>query len=165
MILAADFSIAAALPQPRTGIVMVMLDSVLTATAEYLQKRTAFPGWVAEFLVSFAVATMARFAVAVWNGIMLGREPLWAALWTAYDNLTLYSEDSAILALIVTIIVEVIIMVLARKRIRIEREEGREEGRAEARAELEPIIAELQERIRRLENGHSEPQSSPTPTP
>lgn len=72
-------------------------------------------------------------------------------------------------------------MVLARKRMRIEREEGltqgreegraegreegrtegraegrtegREEGRAQAHAELEPIIRNLQERIRELENG------------
>ncbi len=60
-------------------------------------------------------------------------------------------------------------MVLARKRMRIEREEGREEGReqgrAEARAELDPIIAELQQRIRRLENGHGEPQSPPIQAP
>ena len=51
-------------------------------------------------------------------------------------------------------------MALARKRMRIEREEGRaegrEEGRAEVRAELEPIIKDLQERIRRLENGNAE---------
>ena len=87
-------------------------------------------------------------------------ESLWAALWTAYDNLTLYAEDSAILALIFTAIVEVTIMVLARKRMRIEREEGFEEGlergRAEMRAELEPIIKDLQERIRKLENGGGE---------
>ena len=51
-------------------------------------------------------------------------------------------------------------MVLARKRMRIEREEGFEEGfergRAEMRAELEPIIKDLQERIRNLENGGGE---------
>lgn len=59
-------------------------------------------------------------------------------------------------------------MVLARKRMRLEREEGREEGRqeglaegrqeglAEVRAELEPIIKDLQERVRRLENGRAE---------
>ena len=147
-----------------------MLDSVLASAVEFLQKRTAFPGWVAEFLVSFAVVTLARFSVAVWNGTIPGGEPLWAAFWAAYDNLALYAESSAILALIFTIIVEAIIMVLARKRMRIEREEGREQGReegreqghAEARAELDPIIAELQQRIRRLENGHGEPQSPPT---
>ena len=40
-------------------------------------------------------------------------------------------------------------MVLARKRMRLEREEGR----AEVKAELEPVIRELRERIRLLENG------------
>ena len=137
-----------------------MIDSLLTATIEYIQKRTAFPGWLVEFLVAFAIFTLFRASIAVWNGTILEGESLWTVLWAAYDNLTLYAEDSAILALIFTAIVEVTIMVLARKRIRIEREEGFEEGlergRAEMRAELEPIIKDLQERIRKLENGGGE---------
>ncbi len=47
-------------------------------------------------------------------------------------------------------------MFLAQRRIAIAREDGREEGRAEMCAELEPIIRDLQERIRRLENGGSQ---------
>ncbi len=137
-----------------------MIDSLLTATIEYIQKRTAFPGWLVEFLVAFAIFTLFRASIAVWNGTILEGESLWTVLWAAYDNLTLYAEDSAILALIFTAIVEVIIMVLARKRMRIEREEGFEEGlergRAEVRAELEPVIKDLQERIRKLENGGGE---------
>ena len=60
-------------------------------------------------------------------------------------------------------------MVLARKLIRINREEGRaqgrDEGRAEVRAELEPVIKELEERIRQLENGDAaaEPPAEPEP--
>ena len=139
-----------------------MLDSLLTAVIEYVQKRTAFPGWLVEFLVAFALFTLFRTSIAVWNGTILGGESLWAAIWTAYDNLAAYAEDSAILALIFTAIVEVIIMVLARKRMRIEREEGREEGRKEVRAELEPVIKDLQEQIRQLKNGRadSEPAES-----
>ena len=61
-------------------------------------------------------------------------------------------------------------MVLARKLLRINREEGREEGiaegvergRAEVRAELEPIIKELEERVRRLENGGAPAASEPS---
>ena len=95
---------------------------------------------------------------------MLEMEPLWVVVWAAYDNLRAYAEDSVIPALIFTILTEVIIMVLARKRMRIEREEGREEGREEVRAELEPMIRELRERIRQLENGQSvsEPPSTPS---
>ena len=56
-------------------------------------------------------------------------------------------------------------MVLARKLLRINREEGIEigieQGRAEARAELEPIIKELQERVRQLENGGATTGSEP----
>lgn len=139
-----------------------MIDSLLTAAVEYIQKRTAFPGWLVEFLVAFALFTMSRSAIAVWNGTMLEGESLWSALWAAYDSLTLYAEDSAILALIFTAMVEVAIMVLARKRMRIEREEGREEGREEIRSELEPVIRELQEQIRQLKNGRddSEPADS-----
>ncbi len=147
-----------------------MLDSLLTAAIEYVQKRTAFPGWLVEFLVAFALFTLFRSSIAVWNDTILEGESLWTALWTAYDNLAAYAEDSAILALIFTAIVEVIIMVLARKRMRIEREEGleeglekgREEGRAEVRAELEPVIKDLQEQIRQLKNGRadSEPAES-----
>ncbi len=139
-----------------------MIDSLLTAAVEYIQKRTAFPGWLVEFLVAFALFTMSRSAIAVWNGTMLEGESLWSALWAAYDSLTLYAEDSAILALIFTAMVEVAIMVLARKRMRIEREEGREEGREEIRSELEPVIRELQEQIRQLKSGRddSEPADS-----
>ena len=137
-----------------------MLDSMLTSAVDYLRQRTAFPGWTVELLVFLAIFTLARFAAAVWNDTILEGEPLWAAFWAAYDNLSAYAEDSIILALIATIITEVSIMVLARKRMRIEREEGREEGRKvgreEVRAELEPIIKDLQERIRQLENGGSE---------
>ena len=148
-----------------------MLDSLLTTAVEYIQKRTAIPGWVVEFLVAFSLFTLLRSSIAVWNSTILGGESLWAALWIAFDNLTIYAEDSAILALICTVIVEVTIMVLARKRMRIEREEGleeglekgREEGRAEARAELEPIIKDLQERIRKLENGGGETEPSAAP--
>ena len=99
---------------------------------------------------------------------MLKMEPLWVVVWAAYDDLRAYAEDSVIPALIFTILTEVIVMVLARKRMRIEREEGREEGREkgreEVRAELEPIISELRERIRQLENGGavSEPPSAPS---
>ena len=133
-----------------------MLDSMLTSIVDYLRQRTAFPGWAVELLVFFAVFTLARFAAAVWNDTILEGEALWVGFWAAYDNLRAYAEDSVIPALIFTVITEVIIMVLARKRMRIEREEGREEGRAEVRAELEPIIKDLQERIRRLENGSAE---------
>ena len=133
-----------------------MLDSMLTSAVDYLRQRTAFPGWTVELMVFLAIFTLARFAAAVWNDTILEGEPLWVAFWAAYDNLSAYAEDSIILALIATIITEVSIMVLARKRMRIEREEGREEGREEARAELEPIIKDLQERIRQLENGGSE---------
>ena len=141
---------------------------MLTAIVDYLQKRTAFPGWAVEFLVFFATFTLLRFAAAVWNGTMLEGEPLWVVVWAAYDNSRAYAEDSVIPAAVFTIFTEVIIMVLARKRMRIEREEGleeglekglekgREEGRAEVRAELEPVIRELQERIRQLENGGAE---------
>ena len=146
-----------------------MLDSLLAKAIEYIQKRTAFPGWVAEFLVAFALFTLCRSAIAVWNGTILAGVSLWTAIWAAYDNLTLYAEDSAILALIFTVIVEVAIIVLARKRMRIEREEGlekgREEGRAEVRAELEPIIKELQERVRQLENGRGDADQSATSSP
>ena len=137
-----------------------MIDSLLTATVEYIQKRTAFPGWLVEFLVAFALFTLFRSAIAVWNGTMLEAEPVWAALWAAYDNLEAYAEDSAILALIFTAILEVIIMVLARKRFRIEREEGREEGREEMRAELEPVIKDLQEQIRQLRNERADSESA-----
>ncbi len=134
-----------------------MFDSMLTAIVEYLQKRTAFPGWAVEFSVFLATFTLLRFAAAVWNGTMLEGESLWVVVWAAYDNSRAYAEDSVIPAAISTILTEVIIMVLARKRMRIEREEGlekgREEGRAEIRAELEPVITELRERIRLLENG------------
>ena len=148
-----------------------MLDSMTATLVDYLRKRTAFPGWAVEFAVSFAIFTLARFGAAVWDGTIPGREPLWVGFWTAYDNLRAYADDSAILAVILTIVVEVTIMVLARKRMRIEREEGREEGfeeglergRAEARAELEPIIKDLQERIRKLENGNSETEPSTAP--
>ena len=142
----------------------------MTAAIEYVQKRTAFPGWLVEFLVAFSLFTLFRSSIAVWNGTILEGESLWAAIWAAYDNFAAYAEDSAILALIFTAIVEVVLMVLARKRMRIEREEGleeglekgREEGRAEMRAELEPIIKDLQERIRRLENGdpHADPNGT-----
>ena len=133
-----------------------MLDSMLTSAVDYLRQRTAFPGWTVELMVFLAIFTLARFAAAVWNDTILEGEPLWVAFWAAYDNLSAYAEDSIILALIATIITEVSIMVLARKRMRIEREEGREEGREEVRSELEPIIKDLQERIRQLENGGSE---------
>ena len=137
-----------------------MLDSMLTSAVDFLRQRTAFPGWTVELMVFLAIFTLARFAAAVWNDTILGGEPLWVAYWAAYDNLSAYAEDSIILALIATIVTEVSIMVLARKRIRIEREEGRkegkEEGREEVRAELEPVIKDLQERIRQLENGGSE---------
>ncbi len=145
-----------------------MLDTVLASIVDYLRQRTAFPGWAVEFLVCFAVFTSVRFAAAVWNGTILEGETLWVALWASYDSLRAYAEDSVVPALIFTAIVEVIIMVLARKRMRLEREEGREEGRqegraegrqeglAEVRAELEPIIKDLQERVRRLENGRAE---------
>ena len=71
-------------------------------------------------------------------------------------------------------------MFLAKKRIAIAREdgleegreagraEGREAGRAEGRdeawAELEPIIRDLQERIRQLENGRGDPDRAESPT-
>ena len=52
-------------------------------------------------------------------------------------------------------------MFLARKRIALSREEGHEEGikvghqegRAATEAELLPVIQELRERLRKLENG------------
>ena len=113
-------------------------------------------------MVFLAIFTLTRFAAAVWNGTMLEGEPLWATFWTAYDNLSAYAEDSIILALIATIITEVTIMVLARKRMRIEREEGREEGREEVRAELEPVIKDLQERLRQLENSGSDAEPEGT---
>ena len=81
-------------------------------------------------------------------------------VWAAYDSLRAYAEDSVIPALIITILTEVIIMVLARKRMRIEREEGREE----VRAELEPIIRELRDRIRQLENGGAVSEAPSTPS-
>lgn len=137
-----------------------MLDSALAAAMEYLRRNTAFPGWAVEFLIFFAMWTLARFGAALWDGAA-GRYgealTLWAAFWTNYDKLRAFADDSAIAALILTIIVEVIIMVLARKLLRINREEGREEGleegRAEVRAELEPVIEKLQEEIRKLQNG------------
>ena len=43
-------------------------------------------------------------------------------------------------------------------------EKGRQEGRAEARAELEPVIAQLQERIRQLENGNAGPDTTTNET-
>ena len=153
-----------------------MLDSALGAALKYLRRNTAFPGWAVEFLVFFAAWTLARFGAALWDDAA-GRDgaalPLWAAFWGSYDNLRAYADDSAIAALILTIIMEAIIMVLARKLLRINREEGieigiergREEGRAEgreeARAELEPIIKELQERVRQLENGDAPTASEP----
>ena len=142
-----------------------MLDSMLTSAIDYLRQRTAFPGWTVELMVFLATFTLARFAAAVWNDTILEREPLWSAFWSAYDNLSAYAEDSIILALIATIITEVTIMVLARKRMRIEREEGREEGREEVRAELAPVIEELRERIRQLENGRSDAEPEGTAAP
>ena len=153
-----------------------MFDSMLTSIVDYLQKRTAFPGWAVEFLVFFATFTLLRFAAAVWDGTMLEGKPLWVVVWAAYDNLRAYAEDSVIPAVIFTTLTEVIIMVLARKRMRIEREEGleegreeglekgRQEGRAEVRAELEPVIRELQERIRLLENGGTDAEPATDPT-
>ena len=141
-----------------------MLDSALGATMEYLRRNTDFPGWAVEFLVFFAAWTLARFGAALWDDAA-GRAgaalPLWAAFWASYDNLRAYADDSAIAALILTIITEAIVMVLARKLLRINREEGIEIGRAEARAELEPIIKELQERVRQLENGGAATASEP----
>ena len=151
-----------------------MLEDALTATLRYLRRNTAFPGWAVEFLLFFAGWTLARFGAALWSsatGLTEEALTLWMGFWAAYDNLRDYADDSAIAALILTIIMEVIVMVLARKLLRINREEGREEGfaegvergRAEVRAELEPIIKELQERVRRLENGSTPTVSEPSP--
>ena len=128
-------------------------------------------------MLFFAGLTLARFGASVWESATQPEASLtlWASFWAAYDNLRAYADDSAIAALIVTIIMEVIVMVLARKLLRINREEGREEGiaegidrgreegRAEVRAELEPIIKELEERVRRLENGGAPTASEPSP--
>ena len=58
-------------------------------------------------------------------------------------------------------------MVLARKMLRINREEGIaegiEQGREEVRAELEPVIKDLQDRVRQLENGGAPAASEPPP--
>ena len=149
-----------------------MLDGPLDAAIEYVRRNTAFPGWAVEFLLFFVGWTLARFGAAMRDSVTLPEVSLtlWASFWAAYDNLRAYADDSAIAALIVTIIMEVIVMVLARKLLRINREEGREEGfaegvergRAEVRAELEPIIKELQERVRRLENGGTPAASEPS---
>ena len=143
-----------------------MLDSAFGAAIEYLRRNTAFPGWAVEFLLFFAGWTLARFGAAIWDSATQPEtsETLWASFWTAYDNLGDYADDSAIAALILTILMEVTVMVLARKLLRINRqegrEEGREEGRSEVRAELEPVIRELQERVRHLENGRGEATES-----
>ena len=92
-------------------------------------------------------------------------------------SVSFYSDDALVAAILLVIIFEGCFMFLARKRIALSREEGHEEGikvghqqghsqgiqegrtlghqegRAATEAELLPVIRELQERLRKLENG------------
>ena len=74
-------------------------------------------------------------------------------------NVSFYADDALVAAILLVIIFEGGFMFLARKRIALSREEGlkegHQEGRAATEAELMPVIRELQERIRKLENGSS----------
>jgi len=126
---------------------------------ESLRRYTAIRAWLAEILLIFAILMLSRLAAAVWDGVAVSGETLWFAWWNAYDNAGSFADDAVAMAISLTAVIEGGFMFLAKKRIAIAREEGREEGRAEIRAELEPVIRDLQERIRRLENGGS--QQSP----
>ena len=72
-------------------------------------------------------------------------------------SVSFYADDALVAAILLVIIFEGGFMFLARKRIALSREEGHEEslkeGRAATEAELLPVIRELPERLRKLENG------------
>ena len=142
-----------------------MLDTILSDLTESVRRYTAFRGRFSEILSVFAILMLARLAAAVWDGIVLDGGTVWIAWWNAYDNAGSFAADSVAVAVAFTATLEGSFAFLARKLIATAREDGREEGheagRAEVRAELEPIIKDLQERIRRLENGD---QATPSDT-
>ena len=143
------------------------MDAILDYVIDSVRRYTAIRAWVAEVLLIFAILMLARLSAAVWEGVVVHEEALWFAWWQAYDHAGSFADDAVALAISLTAVIEGSFMFLAKRRIAIAREDGREEGleegrqegRAEMRAELEPIIRDLQERIRRLENGGS--QQSP----
>ena len=62
-----------------------------------------------------------------------------------------HADDALVAAILLVIIFEGGFMFLARKRLALSRE-GIQEGRAATEAELLPVIRELPERLRKLEN-------------
>ena len=148
-----------------------MTDAILEYLAESIRRYTAFRAWFGEILILYAVFMLARTAAEVWTGIVLEGQSPWFAWWGSYDMAGSFADDSVALAISLTALVEGSFLFLAKKRIAIAREDGLEEGREagraegrdEARAELEPIIRDLQERIRQLENGRGDPDRAESP--
>ena len=150
-----------------------MTDSLLSEIIRYVRSHTAFRAWLVEILILFVIFTLARCAIAVWLRWDTQTVQWWAKWLYAYDNLRAYADDALVAAILLVIIFEGGFMFLARKRIALSREEGHEEGikvghqvghqegrtlghqegRAATEAELLPVIQELKERIRKLENG------------
>ena len=157
-----------------------MTDTLLSEIIKYIRSHTALQAWFAEILTVFVLFTGGRFALAVWlRAEAVPGRPWWSSWLYAYDNLRAYADDALIAGLLFAIVFEGGFMFLARKRIALSRVEGREEGReegrveglqegevkgreagrAEAEAEYEPIIREMQERIRELEGRNGKPDA------